>query len=238
MVCVLFRIFNIKIYLCVKNNIRESVIMKEYLNKIRRPVVDSPMKLKLIKSIGIAILGLTLGLIQKWIDGKAINELPKIFEVLDIGNYFGGLSIWILLATVISIYSKSPLRAGINVLIFFISMLTGYYWYSNYILGFFPKSYMLIWAMFSFVSFFLAYICWYAKGKGIIAILISAIIVGVLFSQSVLILQGIRVVSVLGFIAWFVGVFVLYRKAKELTFMLGISIVVAIIYQYFALYYG
>ena len=45
----------------------------------------------------------------------------------------------------------------------------------------------------SFASFFMAYICWYAKGEGIIAILISAVILGVLFAQAFCITQGFYV---------------------------------------------
>ena len=43
---------------------------------------------------------------------------------------------------------------------------------------------MMIWTVMSFVSFFMAYICWYAKGKGSIAIFISSIIIGILLAQA------------------------------------------------------
>ncbi len=159
-------------------------------------------------------------------------------QQLDIRNYFGHLAIWILLATVISVYSKSPLRASINIFLFFISMLAGYYLYSNYVLGFFPKTYMMIWVVISFASFFMAYICWYAKGEGILAIIISSAIIGVLFAQAFSITQGFYVYHLMEIITWVFGVVILYRKPKEFAIEVGLSVVIAFIYQLLIPYWG
>lgn len=137
------------------------------------------------ETAAVILFGFALGVLQKWMDGTAANSFPLVIQKLDIGNYFGRLAIWILLATIISIYAESPLRAAINTFSFFISMLTGYYLYCNYILGFLPKSYMMMWIAISFAAFFMAYICWYAKGEGIVAIFISSVIMGVLLAQAV-----------------------------------------------------
>jgi hypothetical protein len=45
------------------------------------------------------------------------------------------------------------------------------------IAGFFPESYMMIWVVMAVISPFIAFVCWYAKGQGIIAISISSIII-------------------------------------------------------------
>ncbi|WP_370765067.1 hypothetical protein [Gemmiger formicilis] len=50
-----------------------------------------------------------------------------------------------MIALYISIYSNSAIRASINVFAFFIGMVASYYLYSNYIAGFFPRSYAVIW---------------------------------------------------------------------------------------------
>lgn len=212
--------------------------MNEYLNKIRKPQINISINHKIIVSIIIICIGLFLGIFQKWLDEVGFNDLPMFFEYLDISNYFGRLSIWILLASIISVYSENSLRAGMNVFLFFISMLAGYYLYCNYILGSLPKSYMMIWIGTSIISFFLAYICWYAKGNGIIAIVISSIILGLLFSQAVLIFQGIHITHILELVTWLAGILVLYRKPKELLIMLILSLIVAIIYQTFIQYFG
>lgn len=212
--------------------------MKGYLDKIREPIKEGSLGKSILNTLIIMLAGFLLGVIQKWLDGGAYNDLPTLLQQLDIANYFGRLGIWILLGTVISVYSRSPLRAGVNVFLFFLSMITAYYLYSNYILGFLPKSYMMIWIGITFLSFFIAYICWYAKGKGVISILISSIILGVLFSQAVLIFQGIRITHVLELITWLIGVLVLYRKPKELALEVGLSLVVALVYQSFIPYFG
>lgn len=147
--------------------------MKVYLDKIREPLKGNNLSKDIIITLAIMLTGFFLGLLQKWLDGGAYNDFPMILQKLDISNYFGRLGVWILLGTSISVYSRSPLRAGINVFLFLLSMLTGYYLYSNYVLGFLPVFYMRFWIVIAFSSFFIAYICWYAKGKGIFAILIS-----------------------------------------------------------------
>ena len=71
---------------------------------------------------------------------------------LDVGNFLGRFAIWVLIALCISIYSNSAIRASINVFVFFVGMVASYYLYSNYIAGFFPRSYAMIW--FGFTSCF------------------------------------------------------------------------------------
>ena len=160
------------------------MIIKAFFEHIRKPSKILPISRQIAITSGIALLGFFLGVLQKWIDGTGGSNLPLILQQLDIGNYFGRLAIWILLATAISVYSESPLRAAINTFFFFISMLAGYYLYCNYILGFLPRTYMMMWIVISFASIFMAYICWYAKGDGIIAIIISSVIMGVLLAQA------------------------------------------------------
>ena len=212
--------------------------MKSKLEKIRVSDTSVSMSTQILVSIGIIIGGFMLGLLQKWMDGSSNNNLPVILQQLDIRNYFGRLAIWILLATMISVYAKTPFRASINTFLFFISMLAGYYLYSNYVLGFFPRTYMMIWVVISFASFFMAYVCWYAKGEGIISIIISSVIIGVLFSQAFLITQGFFVTHLLEVITWGIGVIILYRKPKEFVIELSLSFVVAFVYQLVIPYWG
>ena len=97
---------------------------------------------------------------------------------------------------------------------------------------------MMIWIVVSIFSFFLAYVCWYAKGQGKIAIIISSVILGVLFSQAILITQGIYVTHFLEVATWLLGVIVLYRKPKEFAVEMGASLVVAFVYQLIIPYWG
>ena len=207
--------------------------IKAFFEQIRKPSKNVSLNRQIVITLGIILLGFFLGVLQKWIDGTGGSNLPLIFQQLDIGNYFGRLAIWILLGTIISVYSESPLRAGINTFIFFISMLAGYYLYCNYILGFLPRTYMMMWIVITFVSFFMAYICWYAKGEGIIAIFISSMIMGVLLAQAFNLnfTQGFYMYHFWEVITWIVGVLLLRRKPKEYAIEIGLSVVIAFIYQ-------
>ena len=207
--------------------------IKAFFEQIRKPSKKVSLNRQIVITLGIILLGSLLGVFQKWIDGTGSSILPMILQQLDIGNYFGRLAIWILLATIISVYSESPLRAATNTFFFFISMLAGYYLYCYYILGFLPRTYMMMWIVIAFASFFMAYICWYAKGEGIIAIFISSMIMGVLLAQAFNLnfTQGFYMYHFLEVITWLIGVILLRRKPKEYVSEIGLSVLIAFIYQ-------
>ena len=143
------------------------VIMINFLNDIRNAENPISNNRKLINTIAILFLGIALGTFSKYLDFRQ-TELPGVLMaingVLDIGNFLGRFAIWILIALCISIYSNSAIRASINVFAFFIGMVASYYLYSNYIAGFFPRSYAVIWFGFTAVSPLLSFACWYAGG--------------------------------------------------------------------------
>ena len=125
-----------------------------------------------------------MGTFSKFLDCTPANELPFIFEYLDITNFLGRFAIWVTIALCVSIYSNSSLRAAINVFVFFAGMVTSYYLYSKYVAGFFPRSYAMIWIAFTMISPILAFICWYAKGKSNLALILSAMILAILFNMT------------------------------------------------------
>lgn len=212
--------------------------MKTVLEKIRIPQKEVSLKKQVMVTIGIIFVGASLGVLQKWMDGSPDNIFPIWIQQLDIKNFFGRLAIWILSATGISVYSRSPLRASINTFFFFISMLSGYYLYCHHVLGFLPRTYMMIWVVISGLSFFLAYVCWYAKGEGMIGVVISGGILGVLFAQAFSLTKGFYVYDLMEVIVWMIGILILYRKPKEFIFELGLSVLVAFLYQSIMPYWG
>ena len=214
--------------------------IKAFFDQIRKPSKNVSLNRQIVITLGIILFGFFLGVFQKWIDGTGGSYLPLVLQQLDIGNYFGRLAIWILLGTIISVYSESPLRAAVNTFVFFISMLAGYYLYCNCILGFFPRTYMMMWIVIAFASFFMAYICWYAKGEGFAAIFISSIIIGVLLAQAfnLNVKQGFYMYHHLEVITWIISVMLLHRKLKEYAIEIGISVVIALIYQFVMPHWG
>lgn len=78
-----------------------------------------------------------LGVISKVLDTTSSNYLPYFLEILDLRNFFSRKGVWLFLAVIISVYSKSPIRAAINVFLFFVGMVSSYYLYTVMVAGFF-----------------------------------------------------------------------------------------------------
>ena len=207
--------------------------IKPLLEQVRKPQNNISLARQIVATAGIILFGFALGVLQKRLDGAPDNAFLLVMQQFDVGNYFGRLAIWILLATIISVYAKKPLRASINTFFFFVSMLVGYYLYCNYILGFLPRTYMMMWIVIAFASFFMAYICWYAKGKGAVAIIISSVIIGVLLAQAFNLnfTQGFYMYHSLEVFTWLIGAILLRRKPKEYAIQIGLSVVIAFVYQ-------
>ena len=200
--------------------------MTEKLNNIRQPLYDISCTRKAVNTLLVFVFGVFMGIFSKWLDCIPSNYLPYLLEMLDISNFFGRMAVWYLIAVILSIYSKTPLRAALNVFLFFSGMLAGYYTYTRIFAGFYPDtSYLMIWICLTIISPVLAFICWYAKGRGKIAAVISSIIIAVLFLQAFsfgftycnVLYQGLEI------IVWLAGIAVLYKSPKQLAIMLGIS---------------
>ena len=189
------------------------------------------IQVKLLVSLGLAVAGFAFGIAQKWLDALPVNELPTWLQGLDIANYFGRLGVWILLGTVLAVYARTPWRAAINTSLFLLAMIAGYYLYTKRLYGFVPLRYMTIWIVAACISFFLAYLIWYAKGQGPVAIALSSAILGASFSQAVLLLQGIRITKPIELATWALLVLVLRRKGRAFALQMGLSLLFALLYQ-------
>lgn len=149
--------------------------MKDFLNNIRKQENNDSFNRKIINTLSILLLGITLGFISKWLDSRTFNN--TILNYLDLGNFLSNMAIWLFMALVISIYSKSPKRASINAFFFFLGMTSIYHLYTILLNGFNPKNYMMIWYGFTLISPILAYISWYTKSNSKYSIIINSIVI-------------------------------------------------------------
>lgn len=204
-----------------------------FLDKIRIPQKANSIKRQVISTIDILAFGICMGLFSKFLDYRQA-ELPALLQTidnaLDFHNFLGGFAPWIVIAVCISVYSHTPIRAAINVFSFFTGFVASYYIYCNFVAGFFPKSYALIWIVFTIISPILAFFSWYAKGKGSIALILSSCIISVLMNTAFSYgMFYIDIRSGLNLIMLLLGVFVLRKSMKETIGMMGIAIAFAIL---------
>ena len=208
--------------------------MIKLLNDIRNAENSISNNSKIINTIVVLFLGIALGTFSKYLDFRQA-ELPCVLmaidEAFDIHNFLGRFAIWVLIALCISIYSNSAIRASVNVFVFFAGMVVSYYLYSNYVAGFFPRSYAMIWVGFTMISPFLAFVCWYAKGKSRPAFVLSVLILAVLSNMTFVYGWGyFKARSVLELIVFIIGLTVLRRDTLKSSVLMGtISIVLAVL---------
>ena len=192
---------------------------------------------KITNSIMIFLFGITLGVFSKWLDTLALNDgiwWQHILGMLNLGNVFSLLGVWILIAVCISIYSSSPLRASINIFVFFLGMCISYHIYTIVFAGFNPMNYMLIWYGITLISPFMAFVCWYAKGNGIIAFIVKVAIITVMILCSFAIgMWYFDFISVINTIFFIITLVILYDTPKKLIYSLICSIIAAYLIRLF-----
>ena len=89
----------------------------------------------------------------------------------------------------------------------------------------------MIWFGFTMISPFLAFVCWYAKGKSKLAWMLSALILAVLFNMTFVYGWGyFEARSVLELIVFIIGLTVLRRDTLKSSVLMGtIGIVLAVL---------
>lgn len=128
------------------------------------------------------IFGIFLGIIAKYSDTVSFNsEGGMVFTI--ISDITTSIGMWVILATLISVSSRSPKYAAIKVLAFFVGMLLSYYIYSQVLFGFFPTYYFLRWCAIALVSPIGAYIVWFSRGEGWGPAFCASLPIGFLLTQ-------------------------------------------------------
>lgn len=112
--------------------------MRAFLNSIRK-LINISLPKKVIYPVLFLIVGFISGTFAKMLDETPSNTLPYFLDTLDLGNFSPRIGVWIFIAVIISLYSKSPMKSGENVFLFLSGMVDSYYLYTVFIVGFYPK---------------------------------------------------------------------------------------------------
>ena len=200
------------------------------LNDIRSPVQKGE-KAKILFAACSLIAGILLGIFSKWLDNIALDNSiwwHRIIERLDLGNFFSEMAVWLLIALAIAVFSSSVLMAALNVFVFFAGMCASYHLCSILFAGFDPSSYMVIWYVITLISPALAVLCWYAKGKGMIPILLDTGIMAFFtlasFSIGFIYIDFRGILYLLVYIG---AVVILYRNPKQTAISLSAGFLMA-----------
>ncbi|MCC3648911.1 MAG: hypothetical protein ACQEXE_17510 [Bacillota bacterium] len=138
-----------------------------------RPETSHHLTVKRIIGTALAVfaLGALLGLIAKYADGSALGLIGS------------GLGFWIAAASLLAAWSRTPMAAGLHVLVFFSAMLSAYYLYSMILFGFFPKSQFIYWGSIALLSPVCGYTVWFARGAGWLAAFCAAMPISLLIGE-------------------------------------------------------
>lgn len=138
---------------------------------------------KILKPHWMFCIGLILGVISRLLDIYTQN----------LGEIFSQMAIWILLGTLISIYSKTKKMAMMNIFPFCIGMLITYYIVAIITHGVYSRSFIIGWTIFALCSPMFAFFTWMAKEKGIIPKIISIGIIIVCVLSSIILFDKLRI---------------------------------------------
>lgn len=217
--------------------------LKNKLNQVRTIPKEQFLVKKDFKSILImTILAILFGFMSKYID--VIPHYDKLADILNIlSDISSGLGIWIFIATLIAVWSRTPTLAVIKIFVFFVVMLLTYYIYAAFILGTFLTRYLLLWGSIALISLLFAYFLWFARGTGWIAAIIGAFPIGILLStgldffHTLSITEGLDLLFALLLLVYLpmrqklqylrlviptVIVYFIFSKLKVISFLMGI----------------
>lgn len=212
--------------------------MKELLDTIRNPTPSSLSK-QVLYTILILIAGVVLGIISKILDETASNLLPHFLEMLDFRNFFSRIGFWMFSGMCIAVYSKTPRSAALNVLLFFVGMVSSYYIYTVQMAGFFPKSYIMIWVIITILTPLMGAVCWYAKGIHPVSICLSAVLLLMMTRQAFSFgLWYFDVRYTLELLLLVLTIAVLYKTPKQILAVTGVGISLFFITSPLSLFWG
>ena len=137
-------------------------------------------------SLLILLLGVVLGALGKWSDGY----------VAWLAELTSGISLWILLAAAVALYSRTAMRAALNVFLLLGGMVGAYYLTAVLTNSVWGKDYLIGWGVAAVLSAIPGYLVWFAKGRSRRAWLLSLGVVVVQIALVIVLFRTVRIFDV------------------------------------------
>lgn len=137
----------------------------------------------MLYGISSFFLGAILGIISKYADTISLDGSYWSILINILKQIRTDLGIWILLASILSIKSKTPFVATLKVFSFFAKMLISYYFYTKILFGFFPTYYFMRWGIIYLISPLLATLVWFSRKEGIIYAFLTSLPISLLVTN-------------------------------------------------------
>ncbi|MDR1002770.1 MAG: hypothetical protein LBL82_05835 [Oscillospiraceae bacterium] len=128
------------------------------------------MKKELIFSLSVVLVGAMIGAWTQAHDFSMYNDaVPFVSEITE------NAGVWVFLASVLAVSCTNPISAGVNTLLFFLSMTASYSIIDDERLENIFSSYIEIWLSAAILSLPCAALLWFARGRSIASIFIAAL---------------------------------------------------------------
>ncbi len=155
------------------------------LNKIRKSHPQKSTPKKLAFTFLALLAGFGLGILTELFSGMSARVLPQWLESVNIRNLFATLMPWALGTLIISLFSRTPIRAAINVFTFSCGLILGCCVYLGVLVHILPDwSHLSYIVILTAISPLIAAVCWYGRGVGTVAGFVAAFILAYWFLQA------------------------------------------------------
>lgn len=133
--------------------------------------------------------------ISMFLSGLVLGTAARLLDIYtqNLGEIFSQMSIWILIGTLIAIYSPTKRSAMCNIFPFCIGMLLTYYATAMLTQGVYGWTFIIGWTIFAFLSPVMAYFAWMVKQRGLFSNVIGAGIVHISILSSILLFDRLRI---------------------------------------------
>lgn len=131
--------------------------------------------------------------------GLILGTAARLFDIYcpNLGEIFSQMAVWILLGTLIAIYSPTKTAAMANIFPFCMGMLVTYYAVAILTDGVYDRTFIIGWTVFALLTPIMAFFAWTAKQKGVFPKIIGAGIVLISVLSSILLFDRLRIYDII-----------------------------------------